>query len=215
MTALGLTFTATETAVAATPGWAGESILSLAGTGNGWEPAIAADPSAPYVYAAWMQYSGTRVKIYYRVSADGGTTWNAGAPICSSCSTQQGQYDITLATSSSGVVYATWMQGNNISFAKSTDHGSTWSLPLTVSAGVWADKPWLTVSPSGNDIYVAWSTHGNVVVTSSHDGGATFTPPQEITNESSIYYYPNGGTVLPNGTVLFAASEYPEKGNNT
>jgi hypothetical protein len=210
-----LTSFAALPAGASSPGWTGEALISLHATGDGWEPAIAADPSAPYVYAAWMQYSGTKVQIQYKVSADGGATWGNASPLCPACGTKQGQFDVTLATSSSGEVFATWMQGNNISFADSSDHGATWSAPRTISAGVWADKPWLTVSPAGQDIYVAWSTHGNVEITESRNGGSTFSAPQQFTAESGIYYYPNGGTVLPDGTALFAASEYPEKGNNT
>ena len=73
----------------------------------------------------------------------------------------------------------------------------------------------MTTSANGQDIYVMWASHGNVDVTSSHDAGFTFSTPVQITNESGIYYYPNGGTVLPNGTAEIVASEYPEKGNNT
>jgi hypothetical protein len=112
-------------------------------------------------------------------------------------------------------VYATFMQGNHISFTRSTDHAATWSVPIKISAGTWADKPWMTTSASGQDIYVMWSSHGNIDATSSHDAGLTFSTPVQITNESNIYYYPNGGTVLPNGTAEIVASEYPEKGNNT
>jgi hypothetical protein len=101
---------------AASVGWQGESIISPQATGVGWEPAIAADPSAPYVYAAWMQYSGPSITISMRTSTDGGSTWGAVKPLCASCG--KGQYDITLATSSTGVVYATFMQGNHISFTR-------------------------------------------------------------------------------------------------
>src|SRR6478609_638483 len=198
---------------AASVGWQGESIISPQATGDGWEPAIAADPSAPYVYAAWMQYSGPSITISMRTSTDGGSTWGAVKPLCASCG--KGQYDITLATSSTGVVYATFMQGNHISFTRSTDHAATWSTPIKISAGTWADKPWMTTSANGQDIYVMWSSHGNIDATSSHDAGLTFSTPVQITNESNIYYYPNGGTVLPNGTAVMVASEYPEKGNNT
>jgi BNR repeat-like domain len=193
--------------------WQGESIISSPATGDGWEPAVAADPSSPYVYAAWMQYSGPGVSISLRTSADGGSTWGSAKALCASCG--KGQYDITLATSSSGAVYATYMQGNHISFTRSTDHAATWSAPLKISAGTWADKPWMTTGANGQDIYVMWASHGNVDVTSSHDAGLSFSTPVQITNESGIYYYPNGGTVLPNGTAVIVASEYPEKGNNT
>ena len=199
---------------AATAGWQGESIISSPATGDGWEPAIAADPSAPYVYTAWMQYSGPSITISQRTSTDGGSTWGAVKPLCASCG--KGQYDVTLASSSTGAVYATYMQGNRISFTRSTDHAATWSAPLKISGASWSDKPWMTTSANGQDVYVMWTTRGgNVVVVSSHDAGLTFSTPVQLTNESSIYYYPNGGTVLPNGTAEIVASEYPEKGNNT
>jgi len=198
---------------AATAGWQGESIISPHATGDGWEPAIAADPSAPYVYTAWMQYSGPSITISTRTSTDGGSTWGAVKPLCASCG--KGQYDVTLASSNTGAVYATYMQGNRISFTRSTDHAATWSTPIKISAGTWADKPWMTTSANGQDIYVMWASHGNIDATSSHDAGLTFSTPVQITNESNIYYYPNGGTVLPNGTAVIVESEYPEKGNNT
>jgi hypothetical protein len=198
---------------AATSGWQGEAIVSSHSLGDGWEPAIAADPSQPYVYTAWMQYSGPSIYIYYRVSPDGGTTWAPAARLCSSCG--KGEYDVTLFVTSNGTVYSTFMQGNHIQFTKSTDHGTTWSAPQQISQGTWADKPWMTASADGTSAYCWWSSHGNVDVVSSHNSGATWSSPAQITNESNIYYYPNGGTVLPNGTAVMGASEYPEKGNNT
>lgn len=70
---------------AATAGWQGEAIVSSPSIGDGWEPAVAADPSAPFVYTAWMQYSGPSIYIYYRVSSDGGTTWGPAQRLCGSC----------------------------------------------------------------------------------------------------------------------------------
>jgi hypothetical protein len=199
-------------ASAATAGWQGESRLSNPATGDGWEPAIAADPSAPYVYAAWMQYAGNKVYIALRVSSDGGATWGAVRQLTPS---NQGQYDIVLATSSSGAVYATYMQGNHIMFRKSADHAATFTSPIQVSGGTWADKPWLATGASGADVYITWTTRGNLYAVSSHDGGATWSSPLQVTNESNVYYFSNGGTVLPNGTAVMVGSEYPENGNNT
>jgi hypothetical protein len=211
--AVGLTAVLVTGASGATVGWKGEAIVSSPATGDGWEPAIAADPSLPYVYVAWMQYKGAKVSINVRVSADGGTTFGPAKPICATCN--PGQYDIVLATTSSGTLYAVYMQGNNISFTKSTDHGATFSAPRTISGGTWADKPWMATSTDGTDIYVGWSTRGNLVTVASHNAGGTFSTPLQVTNESAIYYYPNGATVLPNGTAVIVASRYPEKGNAT
>ena len=198
---------------AATAGWQGEAIVSSPSIGDGWEPAVAADPSSPFVYTAWMQYSGPSIYIYYRVSSDGGTTWGPAQRLCGSCG--KGEYDVTLAVTTLGTVYSIFMQGNHIQFTQSANHGSSWSAPIQISRGTWADKPWMTASANGEDVYCWWSSHGNVDVVESHDSGATWTAPVQITNESNIYYYPNGGTVLSNGTAVMAASEYPEKGNNT
>jgi hypothetical protein len=199
---------------AATSGWAGETILSSPATGDGWEPAVAADPSAPYVYAAWMQYSGNKVRISVRVSSDDGLSWGPPKALCTNCG-GQGQYDVTLAVTTSGTVYATFMEQYNIEFTESTNHGASWTPATTISGGVWADKPWMTTNGSGSDIYVIWSTHGNIYAVYSHDAGVSWNSPLQVTNESQIYYFPNGGTVLPNGTAVMVASEYPENGNNT
>jgi hypothetical protein len=210
--ALSLAVVTTTGAIGATTGWAGETILSSPASGDGWEPAIAADPSAPYVYAAWMQYIGNKVQIWIRVSADGGATWATAKQLSPS---NQGQYDIVLATTSSGALYATYMQGNHIMFMKSTTHGSTFTAPIQVSGGTWADKPWLSTSATGTDVYITWTTRGNLYAVNSHNAGASFSAPLQVTNESGVYYYSNGGTVLPNGTALMVGSEYPESGNNT
>jgi hypothetical protein len=210
--ALSLGVVTTTGALGATTGWAGETILSSPASGDGWEPAIAADPSAPYVYAAWMQYIGNKVQIWIRISSDNGATWSTAKQLAPS---QQGQYDISLVTTSSGAVYASYMQGNHIMFTKSTDHGSTFSTPLQVSGGTWADKPWIAASASGTDVYITWTTRGNLYAVNSHTSGASFSTPLQVTNESNIYYYSNGGTVLPNGTAMMVGSEYPENGNNT
>ena len=199
-------------AIAATAGWLGEAKLSNSATGDGWEPSIAADPSAPYVYAGWMQYTGAKISIAYRVSADGGTTWGAVKTLAAS---KQGQYDIVLATTSTGTVYATFMQSNHIVFTKSTDHGTTWSSPVQVSGGTWADKPWLATSADGANVYITWTTRGTLYAVNSHNAGVSWSAPLAVTNTTGRYYYSNGGTVLPNGTALMVASEYPESGNAT
>src|SRR5438105_5538982 len=194
--------------------WAGERIISSPSIGDGWEPAVAADPSAPFVYAAWMQFQGHSPYIAVRVSSDGGSTWGLAKPLCPNCA-NQGQYDVTLAVASAGTVYAIFMKQYDIMFATSADHGATWSPATRISGGTWADKPWLATSANGADVYVTWTTRGNLYAVDSHDGGSTWTTPLQVTSERQIYYSSNGGAVLPNGTAVMVASEYPENGNNT
>ena len=68
----------------AAPGWVGSRVMSS--TSDDWEPAVAADPKAPYVYLLTTRY-GTRQCgdrcpkpwIPLKVSTDGGTTWGPRA----------------------------------------------------------------------------------------------------------------------------------------
>jgi hypothetical protein len=196
-------------AFAATSGWAGETILSTPNTSaGGWEPAVAADPSAPYVYSAWMEYPGPQID--FRVSTNGGTSWSPEAPLCTKCG-GAGQYDISLAVASNGTVFGSFMIGNAINFTSSTNHGSTWSAPVKVSAKAWGDKPWIAANGNGSDVYITYtSSGGNLYAVDSHNSGATWSLPLRLTNESGEYYYSNGGTILPNGTAVIAASEYKQ-----
>jgi hypothetical protein len=91
------------------------------------------------------------------------------------------------ADSSNGNLYATWTLfipgGNNIYFARSTDNGATWSVPVIVSAPwevgrVQGSRP--QVGPNG-EVYITYSAIGTVdadsiKVVKSSNGGLTFGP---------------------------------------
>ena len=101
------------------------------------------------------------------------------------------------------------MNGNDMMFSKSTNHAATWSTPIEVSGQPWADKPWIGVSPSGTDVYIAYETSADVWVAASHNGGTSFAAPVKLNTDSGRYRYPNGLEVLPNGTALLSATSYP------
>ncbi|TMK93536.1 MAG: hypothetical protein E6G37_06215 [Actinobacteria bacterium] len=98
-------------------GWAGERVISP--TADDWEPAIAADPNAPYVYLLATRYTGptacgNQCPLPYhvlKISTDGGATWGADRYLCS-CRGVQGQFDPEIeVVPSTGAVYAAWMNG--------------------------------------------------------------------------------------------------------
>jgi len=200
-------------AAAPAAGWNGEVQIANEDT---WEPSIAADPSSGYVYALYNRYGPpcTRCpnpQMELRISSNGGQTWAAEKPICV-CAKVMGQYDPVLAVSSNGTVFATWMNYNAIVFSKSTDHGATWSTPLTVSTNSWSDKPWLGVSSTGTDVYIAYESRSVLLIVSSHNGGTSFSAPVTVNSDTSVYRYPNGFAVLSagtNGTAVLACSKYP------
>ena len=148
------------------------------------------------------------IPMYVRVSANNGVSWGPETYLCQ-CSGVKWQYDPVLKVASNGVVYATFMNGYDMMFSKSTDHAATWSTPIEVSAKPWGDKPWIGVSPNGTDVYIAYETTSDVWVAASHNGGTSFAAAVKLNTDSGRYRYPNGLEVLPNGTALLSASSYP------
>lgn len=199
---------------AAAAGWAPEQVWSA--TGNDWEPAIAADPGtgSSWVYQATTRYGGPKActqcpdpAIIVRASSDGGVTWGPDRYLCT-CKNTKGQNDPQLAVATNGTVYATWLNDYNpgVVFSKSTDHGVTWSAPVSVKGkGLsFSDKPILAISPSGQDVYIAWNASDSYISV-SHNGGASFAARVK-TNSDSLYWFAEGGVVAPNGNVFFGES---------
>jgi hypothetical protein len=193
-------------------GWAGEQLVDAAA--DDWEPAIAADPSAPYVYILTTRYGSTKPcpgncptpYIALERSTDGGATWSAGVPLCA-CK-GSGQFDpIIEVAKATGAVYAVYMNGYNIMFMKSTDHGVTWSAPVGVYGKVsWNDKPILATSDSGKDLFITFNgpTGGDAYVSQSHDFGATWAVTKLTNNDR--YYFAFDADVAADGTVYLGES---------
>lgn len=194
-------------------GWAGEQLFN-AGTDD-WEPAVAADPNAPYVYILATRYGVPKPckgncpvpYIVLEVSKDGGKTWSDGEPLCA-CK-GSGQYDpIIEVVPNTGHVYAMFMIGFNVYFTRSTDHGQTWSAPVPTFGNVsWNDKDVLATSDDGRHVYVSWNgpTGGDPWVAQSHDHGQTWTQSKLV--RSRRYFFAFDADVLADGTVIFAESD--------
>ena len=199
-------------AAAASPGWAGETPFDA--TADDWEPAIAADPSAPWVYALVTRYGGGKPcpgncptpYTALRISSDGGATWGASKPLCA-CK-GGGQFDpIIEVVPKTGSVYALYMNGFNVVFVKSTDHGAHWTGPVKTYGNVsWNDKPVIAVSDDGQDVYVTFNgpTGGDPWLAQSHDFGATWTQTKLV--NSDRYFFAFDADVAPDGTAYLSQS---------
>ncbi len=196
---------------AAAAGWAGEQLMNV--STDDWEPAIAADPNAPFVYLLTTRYAPKPCPgncpspwIALEVSSDGGATWSQGVPLCA-CK-GSGQFDpIIEVVPNTGHVYAMYMNGFNVVFTKSTNHGQTWSTPVPTYGNVsWTDKPAFATSDDGQHVYVSWNgpSGGDPYVAQSHNAGATWTQTKLV--NGSRYFYAYDADVLPNGTVVFSES---------
>ncbi len=182
------------------------------GTGAYWEPTVAVDPSSSYVYQAVTFINASKscpgcpgTAIFIRASPDGGATWGPAHPIYLAGGNGW-QYDPQLKVATDGTVYAVFLQTfdpGSVLF-KSTDHGATWSGPYTMNGALtYNDKPILEISPSGQDVYVAFNVKTASYVAVSHDYGRTFA--QVKTSNESLWWYTYGGTYdAADGSVLFA-----------
>lgn len=202
---------------AAAIGWAGESVVDPAQ--DDWEPAIAFDPNGTYAYLLTTRYSAAKacgncpkVVMWLLRSTDGGTTWNTGTYLCT-CPGTAAQNDPQIEVASDGSVDAVWMDDYKpgVVFARSTDHGVTWSAPKAVLAKSmhFTDKPILAISPTGRDVYIGFNSSDSYFV-ASHDFGATFSAPVKTNGGDGRYYFAGGGQVLPDGTVVFAESSFTQ-----
>ncbi len=191
------------------PGWAGEYVLNA--KADDWEPAIAADPSSPYVYVVATRYAAKPCAgncpspwMALSVSKSGGVTWGAQRPLCA-CK-GSGQFDpIIEVVPNTGVVYSVFMIGYNVVFIRSNDHGKTWSEPVkTYGKVAWNDKPVLATSDDGRDVYVSWNgpKGGDPWLAQSHDAGKTWT--QTRLENAEKYFYAYDADVTSSGRVVFA-----------
>jgi hypothetical protein len=183
-----------------------------------WEPAIAVDPSSPYVYQLTTRYDGpapckrcTGPYIIFRRSSDGGAHWEPDQFLTPN---RKSNNDPQIAVANDGTIYAAWLNDYvpGVKFIKSSDHGKTWSRPIAVVGRggdpSWSDKPLLAISPSGHDVYIAFNASDSYIV-ASHNFGATFSKPIK-TNSDTRYWFHSGGAVAPDGDVYFAATDYSQ-----
>jgi len=208
-------------------GWLGSQVMN--GATDDWEPAVAADPRVPYVYLLTTRYGQPKTcsshcptpYLALATSTDGGVTWGTQQPLCV-CVGAAAQYDPTIeVVPNTGDVYSAFLNadragGFSTVFSRSTDHGATWSAPVHVYGNVsWTDKPEITMSRSGRDVYVSWNgpQGGDLYVGQSHDFGATWT--QQKLETSKRYYYAYDGRVLASGTVVFSESSEIYSGSKT
>lgn len=181
-----------------------------------WEPVVVADPSSSNVYQLTTRLGGppacpscAKNSIIFRRSRDGGVTWDSDRYLILSTINQ---YDPQIRVDRNGSIYVAFLLSfrPGVTFMRSDDRGKTWSAPISFtaphSALNWNDRPALSISTSGRDVYIAFN-HSDSWIVASHDGGRTFAAPQQ-TSHDHRYYFHSAGTVAPNGSVSFAAQAY-------
>jgi len=185
-----------------------QSALQLTdNTGQSENPAIAA--SGANVYVAWEGIISGNEEIYFRMSADSGSTWNSSKRMTNNT----GFSRVPSIAASGANVGAVWFDstpGNaEIYFRRSADNGSTWqtSKRLTNNSGS-SCRP--AIAAGGSNIYVAWydSTPGNpeIYFRRSADSGSTWLIPYRLTNNAENDW--NADISINNSNVFVAWTEH-------
>ncbi len=191
-------------------------VMGYPPAGDDWEPAVASD-GLGNVYVLSTHLSGipgcggcATDSIVVQVSHDGGKTFTAPAPVTINSASQ---FDPNVKINSAGVVFISYLFGKDTVVQRSTDHGATWSAPVSVIAGVkqgTSDKPGLAVQ--GNDVYVGFDISQSFFVSSSHDGGQSFNAVLVGSNVSGLVL--NGGAVVDGSGIVYLSWEAVHKSGN-
>ena len=195
-------------------GWAGERRARP--RTDDWEPAIAADPNAPVRVPRCSR--ATAAKPCRQLPVAVTSSWalrrqraarGAGAsPALCACKGSW-QYDpIIEVVPDTGDVYAAVDERLQRLLLKSTDHGMTWSDPVTTygnvslerQAGARDERRRAGTSTSRGTARPA-ATRTSM---QSHDFGATWTQTKLV--DSKRYFFAFDADVLPDGTVVFSES---------
>lgn len=145
-----------------------------------------------------LAYTLLEGDCYYSRSEDGGETWSLGQPasaVGSGVTTVQPR----IAVSDGGRVHLTWADAQlpdgdhlRLNYAHSTDGGRTWTPPLELGVGNYADGNILTTGDS--EVHLVWN--GGVGVNGryylfSADGGRTWTEAEQISSLGGRAGYPS------------------------
>jgi len=155
----------------------------------------------------YWAHDATRNGVFVRRSTDGGASWDSSAAIVAASPTKPGipfedkPYIVADNSPSAhrGNLYVGWtrftLDSSYILFARSTDHGVTWSPPLRISTqgGLPRDDNGSVegftgaVGPDGT-LYVVWADGSHVVFATSSDGGLHFTASRPAISTAASYF---------------------------
>jgi len=161
----------------------------------------------------WAHGAG-RNGIFVRRSPDGGKTWETEAATVKAW--QGTEPDIQWEdmprifaddqphSPHAGNLYVGWIEWqldkSIILFARSSDHGKTFSQPIRISthAGLPRDDNGALVGFVGvigadGTIYAIWNDGETIAFTQSHDGGKTFAPSRSVIHVAPPYFGGAGG----------------------
>ena len=161
-------------------------------TGDAERPAVATYGSN--IYVVYEDDSSGNDEIYFRKSADSGSTWQSAKKL-----TDNSGVSCRPRVAVSGAnVYVVWDDETpgkgEIYFRRSTDYGATWDTEKRLTNN--SEQSWMAdIAASGENVYVAWcdANPGNyeIYFRRSTDSGSTWESAQRLTNNAGDSYNPS------------------------
>ncbi|MEP6893390.1 MAG: sialidase family protein [Gaiellaceae bacterium] len=157
-------------------------------SGNVYQPFAAGEPSVQ------KGTSSAFNNVFVARSTDGGSTWTTHLVYHAPLFTNLANFWPTLAVDpSNGALYAAWTDRHGVWVSSSTDHGSSWSLPLKVSTVTTTVMPWLaalngkvdvvyygTNASSTDDPTAVWNTYDSQFQNGSWSVGLVSNTPNRV-----------------------------------
>lgn len=157
---------------------------------------IAADTTGD-IYVVW-EHDSLNLGIFFSRSTDGGATFSAPTDLSTNAS---GSFSPQMAVGSGGNLTVVWEDDaqltSDISFSHSSDHGTTFSIPESLSLHAGNSVSAQVATDLNGNIDVVWANNspGNfdVFFSRSADNGSTFSSPKDISNASGLAQNPQMG----------------------
>ena len=196
--------------------WKEATLLPPQGTDFTSDPAVAFDDAGNAYLLGLMWSNGPAphqinfLGLAAYTSTDGGLTWSAPNVIYAQFADKQVMVgDTTVSSPHHGNIYAAWDGAGGIQFARTQDHGATWT---GIKQGGVNQPVGSVIAPGGNFASISVTRNGTLVIfymvagaggeginmVISADGGDTFTSPTAVTAQvvTGIVSVPG---VLPGG----------------
>ncbi|HEX5339546.1 MAG TPA: sialidase family protein [Gammaproteobacteria bacterium] len=193
---------------------------------------ITADPTdSNYVYAVWDRLTtGNLGPTYFARTTNGGSSWESARAIYDPGLDNQTIGNVIAVTSNATLVNAFVEYDHTSSSSatavmkviRSSDHGATWSTPITVAqgesvgtqdpnTGVWVrtagNLPQIAAGPNG-ELVMVWQDarfnngkYDGIVMSRSSDDGLSWSSPTEINTAHSTPAFTPSVAVLADGTI--------------
>jgi hypothetical protein len=138
----------------------GQDQVTAGSTFNNLHGPIVADPTSSYIYQPFASgepqtkcCSASFNNIYVARSADGGLNWTIAKVFHAPPFTRLNNFFPALGVDeTTGKVWVAWTDQHGVSVSSSTDHGATWSMPLTVSTATTTVMPWVAARGGKVDV---------------------------------------------------------------